>query len=272
MYPKYSSIEIMRAFSRFEQKIINKLIELDGKKGSLVNLANVIDLLYSDGIPDYYFIQVNSSNDVVLQIKDTEIACDELRKMQDAEDNVSKVVIPTVLLFEHLEVNGFAYFTGNLNFSSIGDESSDEKYTRCDFLDDEIKKLIYKYTKKRIYLTESLRVFVSNGFKNEDDLRHERELDATNSQLNVTRLALLVTFLGLLASIFVPISSTSAVRLVNETAALDVYVNELGSTSNTSNNNVDVSDEPIDETVQDVSAASNGDKDPEKEDKTSSES
>lgn len=262
----------MRAFSSFEQKIINKLIELDGKKGSLVNLANVIDLLYSDGIPDYYFIQVNSSNDVVLQIKDTEIACDGLRKMQDAEDNVSKVVIPTVLLFEHLEANGFAHFTGNLNFSSIGDESSDEKYTRCDFLDDEIKKLIYKYTKKRIYLTESLRVFVNNGFKTEDDLRHERELDATKSQLIVTRLALLVTFLGLLASILVPIFSTSAVRIVNETVALDGYVNELGSTSNTSNNNVDVSDEPIDETVQDVSAASNGDKDPEKEDKTSSES
>lgn len=262
----------MRAFSKFEQKIVNKLIELDGKKGSLVNLANVVELLYSDGIPDYYFIQVNSSKDVVLKIKNTENACDERRKMQDAEDNVSKVLIPTVLLFEHLEANGFAHFTGNLDFSSIGDESSDEVYTRCDFLDDEIKELIYKYTRKRIYLAESLRVFVNNGFKTEDDLRHERELDAAKSQLNITRLALLVTFFGLLASIFVPIFSTSTVRIVNEDAALDGYVNEPGATSVTKNQNVDVSDEPIDETLQDVSAAPNRDKDPGKEDKTSSES
>lgn len=203
----------MQKFSAFEKKILRTLVDLDKDEGSLVNLANVIEILLDEGVPDYCFIQINSANDVVFKIKN-----DQLDKVDEAEEIAYRVLIPTILLFHYLEESGLAYFTGNLKASHVGKKNPEAQYKGFAFLDDEVEGLIYKYTGKQIYLSETLRVYVGNGFMAEEDLRHEIELDAARSQLKMTRLALVITFLGLLASILVPLFSTTNVRILNESA------------------------------------------------------
>lgn len=230
----------MRKFSSFEQEVITRLIELDAEEDLAITLPNLIERLYSKGIPDYYYIEVNPNKDVVLQIKSTDYVP---AKIEAAEHNVSRIVLPTVLLFEYLAANGFARFTGNLKQTAIGKKYVNESYTRCDFLDSEIKEIIYKYTQKRIYLTEALRVFVASGFKTEEALRHEEELGAIKLQLKITILALIISTVGLLASILLPIFNSSAVRLVNDKVTLSITINK----------NEEISPEALQEIIQDAS-------------------
>jgi hypothetical protein len=92
----------------------------------------------------------------------------------------------------------------------------DTAYTRCEFLDDDLKPVIYKYARKKIFISETLRVFVKNGFKTDEEIRHENEVLSIAKQLKLTRIALAFTFAGLLISIFMPIIVISGVDIKND--------------------------------------------------------
>ena len=229
----------MRAFSEFERKIIQRMIELDEKPRSLNVLGNILDSFYGNShLPDFCYISVESETDVSIQVKTDELNRHGVDWIQELDGNISKILLVTVTLFEYLHESKLAYFVGELDFKSLGQVWADENYTPCDFLEAESKALIYKYTRKKVYLTETLKVLAKNDFKSEEELRHEEVQRSTKKQLKFTQIALALTFLGLVASIIVPALSTTKVRIENNTISraltdsADILSNKIGTLEN----------------------------------------
>jgi len=207
----------MRIFSEFEKKIIERMIELDGKSGSLNVLGNIYDSFSQElSLPDYCYIQIVSETDVSIQIIEDMIAKIDPSSLRIFDNELSKFLLTTVKLFEYLENNGLAYFIGDLNLKSIGQVWKDTKYTTFEFLEAESKKLLYKYARKKIYVTEELTELFNKKFKSTEQIRHEEVLDATKKELLHTRIALFLTIFGLIASILIPFLSSNQIEVTKE--------------------------------------------------------
>jgi len=200
----------MRSFSEFEKKIINRMIELDEKSGSLNVLGNIFDSFLSElKLPNYCYVEIISEENVTIQLKKD--ALDQLSPpdLRVIDDQLSKILLTTVKLFEYLEINGLAYFVGDLDLKTLGEVWEDTDYVTCEFLENESKKLLYYYTRKKIYVTEELKEIYRNKFKTEEQI-------STQKELLYTRIALLLAFSGLLSSILIPIIFTSNVEIIKE--------------------------------------------------------
>ncbi|WP_100218338.1 hypothetical protein [Pseudoalteromonas distincta] len=207
--------EKMRNFSDFEKKIILRMIDLDEKSRSLNVLGNIYGSFSKElSLPDYCYVDVKSESDVKIQVKNSVLNSGSL-DLNYFDDTVSKMMLTVVMLFEHLEDESLAYFIGDLDFCSVGTVCSDEEYTPCDFLENESKALIYKYTRKKIFISESLKVLAKNEFKSEEVIRHESSQAAIKKQLAYTQIALGLTFVGLLVSVFLPMFSVSDINIKN---------------------------------------------------------
>ncbi len=209
----------MRSFSDLEKSIINRMIELDKDPNSLNVLANILSSFYGDSpIPSYCYISVDSADDVCIQVRMDEVykrnKNNEL--LMEIRDKLSKALIAIVTLFEHLNESRLAIFTGDIECSTLGNYQKDMQYLPFDFLEEESKALVYKYTRKHIYLTEDLKILAGNNFKSEEEIRHNQVLQTTRTQLWHTQVALGLTFCGLVASILAPVFTTTDVKIKNE--------------------------------------------------------
>lgn len=207
----------MRAFSDLEKQLIHRMIELDDKPGSLNVLGNIIDSFYGEShLPDHCYVSLKSPTDVSIQIRDEALQENGLDWIRSVDSDISKKLLIVVALFEYLEAQKLVCLVGDLDLQSLGGVWVDTNYTRCEFLDDDLKPLIYKYSRKKIFISETLRAFVNNQFKTDEELRHEKEVSVISDQLKFTRIALGITILGLLISILVPILVTSAIDIKND--------------------------------------------------------
>jgi hypothetical protein len=213
----------MRAFSDLEKQLIHRMIELDDKSGSLNVLGNILDSFYGKShLPDHCYVELKSPKDVSIQVRDDALNENGLDWIRDVDSEISKKLLIVVALFEYLEAQKLVYFVGDLDLNSLGEVWADTKYTRCEFLDDDLKPLIYKYSRRKIFVLETLRVFVNNDFKTDEEIRHNKEVLSISEQLKFTRIALGMTIAGLIISIMVPILVTSAIDIKN-----DLIVTEL---------------------------------------------
>ncbi|WP_198024070.1 hypothetical protein [Pseudidiomarina salinarum] len=193
------------------------MIELDDKVGSLNVLANILDSFYGDThLPDHCYIELKSEIDVSIQVRDDALAENGLDWIKEVDEDISKKLLTAVALFQYLEEKRLAYFVGELDLSSLGEVWADIHYTRCEFLDADLKPLIFRYSKKKIFVSETLRILEKNDFKTGEELRHQEEVSSMKRQLNLTRAALGFTLIGLLVSILVPIFVTSSVEIKND--------------------------------------------------------
>ncbi|MBA0182535.1 hypothetical protein H0261_02160 [Pectobacterium versatile] len=223
----------MRAFSDIEKTLVRKMIELDDKSGSLNVLGNIINPLGGHtGFPEHCYIELTSENDVSIQVKNHALEQNGIDWIKSIDNDISKKLLTVVALFQYLEDEKLAYFVGDLDFKSLGEKWVDVEYTRCEFLDDDLKPLIFKYSRKKIFVSETLRLLEDNDFKTDEELRHEAEIASMGKQLKFTQLALGVTTIGLIASIMIPILTTSSVEvknieLVNSRPTLTAIENQL---------------------------------------------
>lgn len=200
----------MRTFSDFEKKIIKRMIELDRQAGSLIVLNNIMDSLSKEiGLQNHWHITATSRTNVSIHIREELVGHTAQISMQEIEDKIWKFVLTTFKLLEYLEDNKLIYLLGNSRATSIGNIQSDVKYVECDFLEEEAKILVYNYIGKRIYVTEDLKELARSNFKSKEQIDREKEL-------RYTRIALLIAFLGILASILAPFWLTSTVRIANQ--------------------------------------------------------
>lgn len=213
----------MRAFSDLEKQLIHRMIELDDKSGSLNVLGSILDSFYGKShLPDHCYVELKSPKDVSIQVRDDALNENGLDWIRNVDSEISKKLLIVVALFEYLETQKLVYFVGDLDLKSLGEVWADTKYTRCEFLDDDLKPLIYKYSRRKIFVLETLRVFVNNDFKTDEEIRHNKEVLSISEQLKFTRIALGMTIVGLIISIMVPILVTSAIDIKN-----DLIVTEL---------------------------------------------
>ena len=216
----------MRAFSDFEKKIIKCMIELDNSE-TLNVLGNLVhrdrDELSLFEVFDY--VTVKSESDVVIHFRNKEKdGVENAFSLIKSVRIVTEKLLVMVMLFEYLQEERLAFFQGKTDGNSLGFGDPGVEYSEYSDLNPEIKALIYKYTKKKFFLTETLRVLARNHFKSEEELRHEEiqsstkkqheEIQAsTQEQLVFTRWALGVSSVGLLLSIFIPLYSTTTVTI-----------------------------------------------------------
>lgn len=233
----------MRAFSDLEKTLVRKMIELDSKSGSLNVLGNIIDSFYGDThLPEHCYVELKSESDVSIQVKNQALEQNGVDWIRNIDDEISKKLLTAVALFQYLEDEKLAYFVGDLDLKSLGEVWADTAYTRCEFLDDDLKPLIFKYSRKKIFVSETLRLLEANGFKTDEELRHEAEVVSMGMQLEFTRWALGVTILGLIASVMIPILSTSSVEIKNieiansqpALAAIEKQLNRMNEIDNSS--------------------------------------
>lgn len=193
------------------------MIELDEKPGSLNVLSNVIGHSYGGShLPDQCYVELKSKNDVSIQVLDqalTENGPDWPKKI---DKEASKLLLSVIALFEYLEEQKLAHFIGTASINSLGMVQANAKYTRCEFLDNDLKPLVYRFSRTKIFVSETLRVFAKNGFRTDEEIRQDKELSSLEKQLNVTRIALFITILGLIASILVPVFVTSTIHIKND--------------------------------------------------------
>ncbi|WP_196795118.1 hypothetical protein [Mariprofundus ferrooxydans] len=220
------------------------MIELEDKVGSLNILGNILDSFYGKThLPDHCYIELESERDVSIQVRDDALAQNGLDWIREIDEDISKKLLTVVALFQYLEEEKLAYFVGDLSLNSLGEVWSDTKYTRCEFLDNDLKPLIFKYSRKKIFVSETLRILEKNDFKTDEELRHEEEVSSMKKQLGLTQVALGITLLGLLVSIFIPILVTSTVEieksdLPKPLATLENQLKRIGDIEKASNESI----------------------------------
>jgi len=211
----------MRAFSDLEKQLVRKMVELEDAPGHLNVLGNIIGSFYgATKLPEHCYIELRSKSDVSIQVKKQALDQYGVEWINSIDEDISKKLITIVALFQYLENEKLAYFVGELDLESLGEVWADTEYTRCEFLDDDLKPLVFKYSRKKIFVSETLRLLEANGFKTDEELRHEAEVASMGGQLKYTRLALGVTIIGLIVSSVLPMFVTSSVDINNIEAAI----------------------------------------------------
>ncbi len=217
----------MRAFNTFEKEIIRRAIELDDKEGSLNVLGNILSS--SKGgiqIPSCCYIKVTSPTEVTIQIKSDDLenstanyGTDWIRKL---DDDLTRKLLTIVTLFDYLSENRLAFFVGDMDFETLGEKWDGAEYLQCDFLDKETKELLYKYTRKKIYISETLKVIADNGFKTNEEIKAEKIERHNKNQLLATQIAVVFTFIGLVISIVLPILGVTVIDIKNNSVPVDI--------------------------------------------------
>ncbi|WP_293008146.1 hypothetical protein [Nitrosomonas sp.] len=213
----------MRKFSELEKRLITRMIELDDDTDSLTVLGNMMEFY----LPDYCYIEVKSQNNISIQIKkelEQKLTADCLRKI---DKDITKNLLSIVALFEYLETEKLAYFVGDLNFNTLGIFFDGIEYIKCEFLDNDLKPVIYKYTRKKIFVSETLRVIEQNGFKTDEEIIHEKELSSVNRQLKLTYCALFLTLVGLIFSSSLPFWVVSPIDVKNDLVVIELNENTI---------------------------------------------
>ncbi|MGI2114230.1 hypothetical protein ACRN9G_11605 [Shewanella frigidimarina] len=222
----------MRVFSSFEKQLLTKMIDLD-QSDSLNVLGNLLDTFYGEShLPEHCHIKLISETEVDIYVKTDELNQGNI-DLKNVDYDVSKKLLGVIALFEYLEKQKLAYFMGENDFKTLGMVYADANYTACDFLDNEVKPQIYKYSKKRIFVSETLKVLVENSFRTDEEIRHDKEVSTISKQLKFTQFALVTTVLGLVISIMVPILVTSDIDIKN-----DIIVTELNEKTITETRNL----------------------------------
>lgn len=218
----------MRAFNDFEKGILKRAIEIDLKVGSLNTLANLLEhSVGNNHIPNFCYISIISPENVNIQLDQDVINnlpdYEQLELLKKIDNDITQILMSIITLFEYLSEQRLAYFTGDIDIPNLGIVVEGSNYTQCDFLDKDTKKLVYKYARKKIYISETLKVMAVNDFKSTEDMKLEHDISSTKTQLKYTQYGLGVTFCGLLASILIPVFYTGRVELANK--VIDVNVN-----------------------------------------------
>ncbi len=229
----------MRAFSELEKQLIHRMIELDDKAGSLNCLNNIINHFYGKShLPDYCYIELKAENNVSIHIKTDVLNKSDADWLNAVDKDISKKLLSIVALFKYLETQTLAYFVGGLESNSLGTKWDETDYTKCNFLDTDLKPVIFEYARKKIFVSETLRVFVNNGFKTDEEIRQEKEILTIAKQLKYTRIALVITFIGLISSILVPNLVVSNINIKNDRIITELNPKTIGATQEALNEGI----------------------------------
>ncbi len=175
----------MREFSSFEKEIIENIIEIDNKKGSL----NVLENILEDVFLPHVYIQFTPKKDCLLKIENKyfeklssnygPIGIASLLK------DITEKLILIVSLIDYLSNNSYLILYDDINFDHIGNRIVDLDYIEHPIKDRDLKISLHLLNRKKFKPTEMLHSYVKNGYKTTEQLK--KELEEEKQQLKIIR-------------------------------------------------------------------------------------
>ena len=188
----------MRRLSDFEREVIRDITRMGRSPGSLVILENLTSrMMGGPDWPETCYVEFDSTGRYTFFVRTDSDAASGSVQFGDLVGRVTSTLLGLVELFEYLDSNKLVYFVGDYDARRIGEKiGSSEDYMECGLLSKDVVGRIYPYARKRIFVSEMLREVVANGFRSEEDMRHEQRLVAARRELNYTRIALAIVYVA----------------------------------------------------------------------------
>jgi hypothetical protein len=200
----------MRNFSELEKNIIKDMVSIDSS-----STMNILGNIIKGYIPNYCYIQVSSKENISLMLRQ-----DKFNDLHDIDDEIINNLLSIVSLFNYLKESGLVIFVGDYEFKTLGEHCITDFYLGVESFDDDLKLLIYKFTRSKFFITEDFRVLISNDYKSSEELKYAQEKSIAKRQLHYTQGALIITFIGLISSIAIPLLSTTSVAITSGTVTV----------------------------------------------------
>lgn len=178
----------MKEFDAFEKYAIKAIIRDDNFKNKglsniLYGILSGLSLYFNYLNEGYYFDDKNKV--VIFQRNDSNSMYDSVK--------LAGVIIKYYLLIDYLKRNRLLItYKSNIPDPTANDPKMKYLYP---IADNDVYNIIKKYTTHHFIVTQELITFVNNGFRTEEDI-HQRKV------LCWTRFAAIISFLGVLASMF----------------------------------------------------------------------
>jgi len=225
----------MRDFSEIEKKIIDRLIELDE------NLSlNVLGNLLSNTFAKFgeYYIKIESPTKCNIEIeegysKQIENSGDSIRIIKEILEGTSRDIFVVVKLLAYLENNDLIFTSGDENVTSIGPTIVNAKYISSRCFDKEVCDLLYKYSRKKFYSTETLRRFQKNSYLDDEEIRNRELSQQYRKTIKYSAIAICVSLLGVIVSAFVPVSTNTHLDNPPESISVKIDPTPLSNIDNT---------------------------------------
>lgn len=203
----------MRDFTTFERHVVDQILEIDANQ-ELNVIGNILSKRFHDG---GFFITLNDAGKAVIRIDQEHLK--QLQKQGRILDGVRYIVEQTskdlfmaMKLIQYLESQGWIYTSGALSsLKRIGAETVNAKYIDAVGLDPEIGELLGKYIQRRITPTESLARLRTNGYRSDEEVRHERQMTLNRRALWVSGLSAVIAACAVIVAVF----GTNDTRIVN---------------------------------------------------------
>ncbi|MBP1617913.1 MAG: Uncharacterized protein H6Q14_1740 [Bacteroidetes bacterium] len=188
----------MKEFTNYEREILKKLISIEEKPGGLNVLGNIID---TEFYPNYY-IELKSESNCQLIIRRAYL--DEVVEkfgnsgISELVKQVSNKLLFIVKLFEYLEREGQIYLAEVIDLHTLGSKfNSNDGRVSYELVDKDVSNQIYKISRRRFVVNDSLIRFVNHDFKTDNEIKTEKELRNTTRKINWTAFGVLVSLLGI---------------------------------------------------------------------------
>jgi len=218
----------MRKFSELEKKIIEATIKIHQTDDGYTVLDNIFDFAKDVALPIGFHLQVGPQVDHATFLVEKE-ACICCKAFTKREVQAFKLVASVVVLFRYLENLSLITLT-NSNLDKSKPYFIGEKPVVPTFefqgIDYEYRADLYRFATSRIFVAEELITYVQKGYKTEDEIAREREINLLKNQLSFSQRAFWVSFSGLVFSIFV-----SAYQVLS-TTKMDLQGSAIESISN----------------------------------------
>ncbi|MGJ8724601.1 MAG: hypothetical protein ACSHYB_08595 [Roseibacillus sp.] len=213
-----------RFFSDLEKEIIQRMLDIDAKRGYLV-LNNLLAEGTHKGLLSFdSYIDLKSEHEVVVKVKKASFGTNQIKKL---DWEVSKIIVTVVELFKYLEESRLVLGAGKYKPSAIGTVWQDEEYIDCHFVAEDVKPSIYKLAGKQFWVSQSLRELAERNFASQEEIRHKAEIAGAQRNLRNSKIATRIAMAGLIISLILPFSKSDSVTISNESLKATVEVPEL---------------------------------------------
>lgn len=179
----------MRNLSQQEKNFITKLLRIANTSNN-VFMTNIVydELTNVDIYLNYEHLKVEYRFDKVLYDEDPSMFIDYAR-------DFSWKIIKYFKLLKYLENNGMLFLyqeSPSEENARFGRLIKDRMFISADINDADATALILECSKKTIVINQSIRDYVANDFKTEDDIKHFENINLSKENLEVARQSLIV--------------------------------------------------------------------------------
>lgn len=220
----------MRTFSERERKIITKIVE--GAKGHLTYVA----INAYNGI--FYAEKVEFDSAIPHQLSFYTTSVNNIST--DKIFSVQKEIVDTSYLLKYLENEGLIAFipSNSVNrITQIGNFDKKNLIQVSNPIDPVTSSVLKRSMNECIYVSFELEKLVSYGFKTEDRIHFEIQLNEAKKATKISQWSFCIAFLALIASLIIPVYTAKEIPSTLIETQYNGIIEEMKSHGNSSVSN-----------------------------------